>query len=111
MVMNKVLIVGRLVRDPDLKYTDGKGIARAFLTVATKGYYSKEKGGTVDDFIPVTMWGKKAETIAQHAKKGWAIELEGRLKAGNYKDDQGKTIYKLEFVAENFEFIAKPKGQ
>ena len=110
-MMNKVLIVGRLVRDPDLKYTNGKGTPRAFLVVATKGYYSKEKGETVDDFIPVTMWGKRGETLAQHARRGWAVELEGKLKSNSYKDDQGKTIYKLEFVAENFEFIAKPKGQ
>lgn len=109
--MNKVMLVGRLVRDPDLKYTNGKGTPRAFLVIATKGYYSKKKGETVDDFIPVTIWGKRAETLAQHAKKGWAVELEGRLKSGSYKDDQGKTVYKLEFVADNFEFIARPKGE
>lgn len=109
--MNKVMLVGRLVRDPDLKYTDKKGTARAFLVIATKGYYSKEKGETVDDFIPVTMWGKRAETLAQHAKKGWTIELEGKLKASSYKGEGDKMINRLEFVAENFEFVSKPKGQ
>lgn len=109
--MNKVMLVGRLVRDPDLHYSKDKGTPRAFLVIATKGYYNKKKGETVDDFIPVTIWGKRAETLAQHAKKGWAVELEGRLKSGSYKDDQGKTVYKLEFVADNFEFIARPKGE
>lgn len=109
--MNKVMLVGRLVRDPVLRYTKDKGTPRAFMVVATRGYYSKDKGATVDDFIPVTMWGKKAETISEHARKGWAVELEGRLKSGSYKDDRGKTVYKLEFVADNFEFISKPKGQ
>lgn len=108
--MNKVMLVGRLVRDPDLKYTNGKGTPRAFLVIATKGYYSKEKGETVDDFIPVTMWGKRAETLAKHAKKGWQVELEGKLKANSYKDDDGKMINRLEFVAETFEFVSKPKG-
>jgi single-strand DNA-binding protein len=109
MTMNKVVLVGRLVRDPDMRFT-GTGKARAFMTVATKGYYSKEKGGTVDDFIPVTVWGKQAETLAQHAKKGYLLELEGRLKSGSYQDSDGKTVYKLEFVAEGFEFLSRPKG-
>ena len=54
--------------------------------------------------------GKRAETLAQHAKKGWAVELEGKLKSNSFKDGD-KTINRLEFVAENFEFISKPKGQ
>lgn len=107
--MNKVILVGRLVRDPELKYTK-TGKARAFMTVAVKGYYNKEKGGTVDDFVPVTVWGKQAETLTQHAKKGYLLELEGRLKSGSFQDGEGKTVYKLEFVAEGFEFLSRPKG-
>lgn len=106
--MNKVILTGRLIRDPDLRFTE-KGKPRVFLVVAVKGYYSREKKDTVDDFIPVTIWGKKAETIAQHAKKGWLVELEGRLKAGSYERD-GKTVYTLEFVAESFEFLSRPRG-
>jgi single-strand DNA-binding protein len=106
--MNKVLLVGRLVRDPEMRFTQ-TGKARAFMTIAVKGYYNKEKGSTVDDFVPVTIWGKQAETLAQHAKKGYLLELEGRLKSGSYESD-GKTVYKLEFVAEGFEFLSRPKG-
>lgn len=109
MIMNKVILVGRLVRDPEMRFTSN-GKARAFMTVAVKGYYNKEKGSTVDDFVPVTVWGKQAETLTQHAKKGYLLELEGRLKPSSYQDSEGKTVYKLEFVAEGFEFLSKPKG-
>lgn len=106
--MNKVMLVGRLVRDPDLKFTN-KGIAKAFFVIAVKGYYDRRVKDTVDDFIPVIMWGKNAEVLANHAKKGWLVEVEGRLKAGSYERD-GKVIYTLEFVAESFEFLSRPRG-
>jgi single-strand DNA-binding protein len=107
--MNKVQLVGRLVRDPDF-YVSEKGAARSVFTLVTKGYWSKKEQKTIDDFVPVTMWGKQAERFAEHAKKGWLVSIVGRVSSSRYEKD-GKMIYTLDVIAEEFEFLSKPKGQ
>ena len=99
--MNKVILSNtRLVRDVDVKVSNGLAIAK--FTVACNRTFNKEKS----DFINCVAFGKRAETIAQYFTKGSSINLEGRIQTGFYEKD-GQKIYTFEVVAENFEF---PQG-
>ena len=77
--MNVTLLIGRLVKDAELKYLAGSGVAVAKITLAVDNYNSKtgEKGA---DFIPVVLYDKKAENVAQYTQKGSQIAIEGRIK-------------------------------
>lgn len=99
--MNKVILSNtRLVRDVDVKVSNGLAIAK--FTVACNRTFNKEKS----DFINCVAFGKRAETIAQYFTKGSSINLEGRIQTGFYEKD-GQKIYTFEVVVENFEF---PQG-
>ena len=99
--MNKVILSNtRLVRDVDVKVSNGLAIAK--FTVACNRTFNKEKS----DFINCVAFGKRAETIAQYFSKGSSINLEGRIQTGFY-EKEGQKIYTFEVVVENFEF---PQG-
>lgn len=99
--MNKVILSNtRLVRDVDVKVSNGLAIAK--FTVACNRAFNKEKS----DFINCVAFGKRAETIAQYFTKGSLINLEGRIQTGFY-EKEGQKIYTFEVVVENFEF---PQG-
>ena len=99
--MNKVILSNtRLVRDVDVKVSNGLAIAK--FTVACNRTFNKEKS----DFINCVAFGKRAETIAQYFTKGSSINLEGRIQTGFY-EKEGQKIYTFEVVVENFEF---PQG-
>ena len=99
--MNKVILSNtRLVRDVDVKVSNGLAIAK--FTVACNRTFNKEKS----DFINCVAFGKRAETIAQYFTKGSLINLEGRIQTGFY-EKEGQKIYTFEVVVENFEF---PQG-
>lgn len=105
--MNQVQLVGRLVRDPELRYTkSGKGLC--FITLAVDGYYDKRKGDTVTDFIPVQLWGKTAEQVAKGVKRGTLVSVVGRVSAGSYEKD-GNKVYTLDIIGEEVKFLARPK--
>lgn len=99
--MNKVLLIGRAVKDPELKYTPGNGTAVTTLTIAVDNYNSKtnEKGA---DFIPVVIWGKQAENTAQYVTKGSQVAISGRISVRNYEAQDGTKRYITEVVADMF---------
>lgn len=107
--MNSVNLVGRLARNPELRYTQS-GKAMAMITLAVDGYYNKSKGSTETDFIDVKIWGRTAENTAKHLVKGSLIAVSGRLSSSSYEGKDGKTVYKLEVVAEDVKFLSKPKS-
>ena len=102
--MNKVVLIGRLTKDPELKYTPGNGIAVSSLTVAVDNYNSKtgEKGA---DFISVVVWGKSAENVAQYCVKGSQIAVSGRIANRSYEAKDGTKRYITEVVADMFNGI------
>ena len=102
--MNKVVLIGRLTKDPELRYTPGTGIAVSSLTVAVDNYNSKtgEKG---TDFIPVVVWGKSAENVAQYCVKGSQIAVSGRIATRSYEAKDGTKRYITEVVADMFNGI------
>lgn len=100
--MNSVQLLGRLTRDPDVRYADsGSTIARFSLAVDRR---FKQENGADADFINIVAFGKTAEFIEKYFHKGMKIALNGRIQTGNYTDKDGKKVYTTDIVAENVEF-------
>lgn len=99
--MNKVVLVGRLAKDAELKYTPGVGTPVSTFTLAVDNYNSKEKKNDAD-FIPVVLWGKNAENLAQYLVKGTQVAVAGRISTRNYEDKNGIKRYVTEVVAEMY---------
>lgn len=108
--MNVVTLIGRLVRDPELKYTPGNGTAVTSVTIAVNNYNSKTEEKSVD-FIPVVIWGKRAENVAQYLIKGSQIAVNGRISTRSYDAKDGTKRYITEVMASNVQFLSKGKGQ
>jgi single-strand DNA-binding protein len=103
--MNSVHLVGRLTRDPEVRYTDGgKSIAR--FTVAVDRRF-KQDGGQTADFIGCISFGKTAEFLEKYFHQGMKIGLDGRIQTGSYTNKDGVKIYTTDVVAENVEFVEK----
>ena len=103
---NKVILMGNLTRDPELRYTP-KGTAVAKLSLALNRKYSDKDGQSVEEttFVDVDAFGKTAETIGQYMQKGRAILVEGRLKMDEWDDKEGKRRHKLIVILEKFNFV------
>ena len=97
--LNSVVVVGRLTRDCEMKYTaDGKALASFSVAVDS---YKKDNA----DFFEVTVWGKTAEVISKYLVKGKQIGLSGRLKQDRWQDTDGKQRSKITIVAENIQLL------
>lgn len=102
--INKTVIIGRITKDLELKYTPGAGTAVLSLTLAVDRAYSKD-GKKEADFIPVVIWGKQAESTAQYMGKGKLMAVSGRIQTRNYDHKDGYKVYVTEVVAEEVEFL------
>ena len=102
--MNKVVLIGRLTKDPELKYTPGSGTAVTTITLAVDRRFSKEAQKEAD-FIPVVIWGKSAESTAQYMSKGKLIGIAGRIQTRSYEAKDGGRRYITEVVAEEIQFL------
>lgn len=102
--MNKVVIIGRLTKDPELKFTPGTGTAVATFTVAVDRRHQKD-GKKEADFIPVVVWGKQAESTSNFMSKGKLIGISGRIQIRNYDAKDGTKRYITEVVADEVQFL------
>lgn len=109
--MNKVVLIGRLTKDPELKYTPGNGTAVTTINLAVDRRYNPE-GKKEADFIPIVIWGKSAESTAQHMRKGLLMGVAGRIQTRSYDAKEGGKRYLTEVVAEEIQFLewAKKDG-
>lgn len=103
--MNKVILIGRLTRDPDLKFTAGSGTAVSRFTVAVNRQFKKDE----TDFINCVAFGKTAETISQYLTKGRQIAVTGSIRTGSYEAQDGTKRYTTDVAVESFEFIGSKK--
>ncbi len=104
--MNKIILLGKLIRDPELKIIEeGEKVFTRFIIAVDRSFKSAD-GTRKSDLIPVTMWGRKAEVVCKYMKKGSMISLSGRLKTGSYEDKVGNKKYVAEVVAEDFKFVS-----
>lgn len=107
--MNKIVLLGRLIRDPELRSLDGNDKVFTKFIVAVERNFKAADGTRKADLIPVTIWGRKAEVICKYMTKGSYISLSGRLKTGSYEDKLGNKKYIAEVVAEDFKFVGHRK--
>lgn len=103
-MINRVVLVGRLTRDVDLRYTQA-GVAVASFTLAVDRNYTNQAGTRDADFINCVIWRKSAETLANYAHKGSLIGLEGRLQSRSYENQQGQRVYVTEVIVDNFSLL------
>jgi single-strand DNA-binding protein len=108
--MNKVVLIGRLTKDPELKFTPGSGASVTTLTLAVDKYNTKT-GQKEADFVPVVIWGKQAESTANYMVKGSQMAISGRIQTRSYDAKDGTKRYVTEVVATEVQFLSKGKGQ
>lgn len=110
--MNCVVLIGRLTRDPELRYIPNTGTPVANFTLAVDKNLSKEKkkemeaqGQPTADFINIVVWNKSAENVANYLTKGLKVAIQGRLQSRSYEAKDGSKRYVTEVVAERVEFL------
>ena len=109
--MNRVCLVGRLARDPQVEYVNTKdgSVARARFTIAVNrpGSRNNQDGNSTADFISCIAWRIQAENLAKYQKKGNQISVEGRLQVDNYTNKDGVQVWSTNVVADNIQFLDK----
>ena len=101
--MNRVELIGRLTRDPELRYTSSN-IATARFTLAVNRPFQSQNGENGTDFINIVVWRKQAENVKKYVSKGSLVSVEGRIQTGSYEKD-GQRIYTTEVVADSVQFL------
>jgi len=109
--MNKIILLGTLVKDPELRHTENNDKVYTKFTIAVQRNFKLPNGIREADFIQIVAWGKKAEAIVKYMKKGSLITLSGRLRTGSYEDKDGNKKYIAEVVAEDFKFLENRKAE
>ena len=108
-MLNKILLLGRLVADPELRYTaNGKAVAQ--FTLAVDRPFTSQDGKKEADFIPVILWGKTAEAAANYSFKGQRLLVEGRLQIRSYEAKDGTKRWVTEVIGNSIEFIEKKEN-
>lgn len=103
-MLNRIILIGRLTRDPELRYTSS-GVATASFTLAVDRNFTGQNGEREADFIPVVTWRQLAETCANYLRKGRLTAVEGRIQVRNYENNEGKRIYVTEVIADHVRFL------
>lgn len=107
-MLNRVILIGRLTRDPELRYT-AAGVAVTTFTLAVDRNYVNQQGERGTDFIRITVWRKLAETCANHLGKGRLVAVDGRLQTRSYETPDGQKRQATDVVAEDVRFLDWPK--
>lgn len=107
-MMNRVVLVGRLTKDPDLRYTPN-GVPVATFTLAVNRAFTNQQGERETDFINCVVWRRPAENVANFLKKGSLAGVDGRVQTRNYEGQDGKRVYVTEILAESVQFL-EPKN-
>ncbi len=107
-MLNVVVLVGRLVRDPEIRYTPA-GVAVGSFTVAVDRPFTNQQGERETDFVDVVVWRKLAETCASHLGKGRLVGVEGRLQIRSYETPEGQRRRVAEVVARDVRFLDRPR--
>ena len=106
--INQLFLVGRLVRTPEIKNTDGK--LSCIITLAVKRNYKNADGIFETDFITCSVWNIIAEKVCEYCQKGDLISVKARVQNNNYLDKEEKMVYSYEFIAEQVSFLQNSKN-
>jgi len=102
--MNKVFLVGRLTRDPELRYgASNNAVMRT--SIAVDRQFTNQNGEREADFINIVAFGNRAETMKKYLTKGSQIAVDGRIQTGSYDGADGKKVYTTDVIVENFQFL------
>ena len=107
-MINRVVLVGRLTRDPELRRT-GNGTAVASFTVAVDNRTKDANGNRTTSFIPCTIWNQQAENVVRFVHKGSLVGVEGRLNQRSYQNKEGKNVQVIEVICDSVQFL-EPKS-
>ncbi|WP_203289127.1 single-stranded DNA-binding protein [Metabacillus indicus] len=103
-MINSVVLVGRLTKDPEMRYTaDGAPVAN--ITLAVNRTFKNASGVMEADFVNCTLWRKTAENTANYCRKGSIVGVSGRIQTRNYENSEGKRVYVTEVVADSVRFM------
>ncbi|MGN7332986.1 single-stranded DNA-binding protein SsbA [Bacillus altitudinis] len=108
-MLNRVVLVGRLTKDPELRYTPN-GAAVATFTLAVNRTFTNQSGEREADFINCVTWRRQAENVANFLKKGNLAGVDGRLQTRNYENQQGQRVFVTEVQAESVQFLEPKSG-
>ncbi|NLA12045.1 MAG: single-stranded DNA-binding protein [Firmicutes bacterium] len=108
-MLNLIVLIGRLTRDPELRYTPGNGTAVATFTLAVDRPFTNRQGEKETDFIRIVTWDKLAETCANYLQKGRLVAATGRLQIRSYEDKEGVRRQSTEVVARDVRFLEPPR--
>ena len=105
-MINRVVLVGRLTRDPELRRT-GNGTAVASFTVAVDNRTKDANGNKTTSFIPCTIWNQQAENVVRFVHKGSLVGVEGRLNQRSYQNKEGKNVQVIEVICDSVQFLER----
>jgi len=108
--MNKTILIGRLTKDPEIRYLTN-GAAVTTFTVAVSRNYTNQQGEREADFIPVVVWRNLAETCAKYLNKGRMVAVFGRIQTRNFEGKDGQRRYVTEVVADEVQFLDGSSGK
>lgn len=107
--MNKVFLIGRLTRDPELRYTSSN-IPSATFSLAVDRTFTNQNGERDADFINIVVWRKQAENVKNYLAKGSQVAIDGRIQTRTYDAQDGSKRYVTEVVADNVQFLSRATG-
>ncbi len=108
-MLNRIILIGRLTRDPELRYTP-QGVPVASFSLAVDRPFTNAQGTREADFIDIVAWRKLGETVGNHLTKGRLVAVEGRLQIRSYDAQDGTKRKVSEVVADNVQFLDSPKN-
>ena len=108
-MLNQIVLVGRLVRDPELKESEN-GNPFTTVTLAVPRSYKNVNGTYDNDFIKCVLWNGIAETTCEYCKKGDIVGIKGRIQTSSYEKEDGEKVYTMDVVAEKVSFLSSKKA-
>lgn len=102
--MNRAILIGRLTKDPELRYTPS-GVATTSFTLAVDRPFTNQNGDRETDFLTIVTWRKQAENCANYLSKGRLVAVEGRIQTRSYENSNGQRVYVTEVIADSVKFL------
>ena len=109
--MNKAILIGRLTRNPELRYTSSNRAVCQFTVAIDRPFTNQASGQREADFINVVAWDKTGENVGKYMTKGRLIAVEGRIQTRNYENNEGRRVYVTEVIANNVQFLESRNAQ
>lgn len=110
-MINRVVLVGRITRDPELRKTNTGTSVVSFTLAVNRRFSSNQEGGQDADFISCVAWRQSADFMANYVKQGTLLGVEGRIQTRNYKDQSDRTVYVTEVVCDSVQILAQKRAE